>query len=108
MTDTATPPRNLVLCPSCEVGYLFVTIQTNVTIGSIVDADPPTTDDFVDAACDNPDCHMGLAQEPGDGRLRRAELMEDGEPTGPDAGVPELTERWIAAVTAVIAGGTPC
>lgn len=84
-----------LVCPSCAIGRLTVGVQVSAALtDGELDTDWPTTDDFVSAWCSNPDCVDALAQEPGDGRLRRAHVERDGEPVDE----PELEERWISAV----------
>jgi hypothetical protein len=84
-----------------------VTVQVlaEISIG-VYAVDPPDTDGFVSADCDEAACRYRLEQEPGDGRIRRAELLlEPAAGTHDEVEVvedEELTERWIAAATEVI------
>lgn len=86
-------------CPSCGTGHVSVTAQVLVDLGmGVLEVEPATTDDFVSAACDNRACTHRLEQEPGDGRLRRSELL-DGDELLDDA---NLLARWHLAAEEVI------
>lgn len=88
-------------CPSCGTGLLSADFQVIATLnGSTPTYGTADSDAFVAAYCDNDDCRVSL-DGAGDGRLRRAELLQDGEPLdAPD----EVTDAWIRAVTQLL----PC
>lgn len=87
-------------CPACHTGRLHVLGQTFTTVSQEDDdAELPTTDDFVESSCDNEDCLYTLAQNPGDGRLRNADLMRDMQQVRDQ---PELEEQWRAQVEAIL------
>lgn len=94
-----------VACPSCKTGEVRVEVQSFVThrldaAGNrvTVRVEAPSSDTFVAAWCDNDDCHDSLAQEPGDGRLRRAGLVRDDTDHDDDP----LLAEWTAAVERII------
>lgn len=93
-----------VLCPSCGQGEVRATFQVLVTYGLDAegrvteDAGEPDSDSFVYAECTNEACDVALAQEPGDGRLRNAGLVVNGEPVEDDV----LLPAWVAATYAAI------
>lgn len=68
-------------CPACKQGTVEAQFQAFVTLKSAahlitLDASPPDGDGFQAADCDNRDCTISLLQEPGDGRIRRADLVD--------------------------------
>lgn len=89
------------LCPGCRVGKLQVVVQVQALLNEQgLTTDAPGSDDFIQAYCNNDACQWALAQDPGDGRLRNADLYSDYDSIDlePADGNAELRAAFIAAV----------